>query len=214
MSFHASSILRAVTRCAAAIVCAVWLVGCSNAPDTVDVTPVCLRYLPAEGTASGHVLTRTGAGSTCNFVQIELVATDLNDIFGAEIGVSYATSVAAIFLAEVGPLLTESDGVSVACGSSLAEYGVDCFVTQDFVQGTVDLEISRTPQTPGTVSAPSEGAVLATLTFSQLTFLSGANGPLEFRFGKLLTDDMPPENVIDLATDPAAFVGGTLIIQE
>lgn len=208
---------KALTLMTAASLCAVLCVGCSDDP-TVDVTTQCLALLPSEGSASGHVISRTGTESTCNYLEIELVATDLDAIHSAEIQVAYPNGLTILLLAEAGPLLLGSGDASVACGLALSEYGVDCFVTDDFENGTVDLSISRTPATPGTVNALADGAVLATLTFLQLTTLPGAQGPFDFYYGKLLDDGNggtgSPGTIIDVNVDPSTFVGGQIIIQQ
>ena len=202
---------------AVALLCAAVCVSCSDEP-TVDVSTQCLVLLRDEGTAPGHVISRTGAESTCNYLDIELVATDINQIRSAEIKVSYPNGPAILILAQVGPLLLGTDGESVGCGLALSEYGVYCELTDDFENGTVDLALSLTSQTNWTVDAPAEGAVLAVLTFLQLTTLPDAQGPFEFNYGKLLDDGNEgqnnPSTIIDVNVDPSTFVGGQMIIQE
>jgi len=199
------------------LLCAVVCVSCSDDP-TVDVTTQCLALLADEGTAPGHVISRTGELSTCNYLDVELVATDIEGIHAAEIQVGYPSGLAILLLAEVGPLLLESGDESVACGLALSEYGVDCFLTDDFGNGTVDLSITRTQLPPDSVDAPPEGAVLATLTFLQITTLPGAQGPFEFIYGKLLDDGnggaTNPGTIIDVNVDSSTFVGGQMIIQQ
>jgi hypothetical protein len=208
---------RAWPLLAAALLCVGLCLSCSDEHD-VDISARCLEFFADEGTPEGHVISRTGADSVCNFLDIELVATDLEQIHSAEIQLLYPNSLAFLQLLEVGPLLLGTDGVGVDCGRALAEYGVDCVLTDDFENGTIDLSISRTPQSPGTVDAPAEGAVLVKLTFLQLTTLTGAQGPFEFNFGKLLDDgnggQTSPNAIIDVRVDPSTFVGGQLVIVE
>ena len=208
---------NALMLTALALLCALVCVSCSDDP-SVDVSTQCLALLADEGTAPGHVISQTGTESTCNYLDIELVATDIADIHSAEIQVAYANGLAILILVEAGPLLLGSGDESVACGLALSEYDVDCFVTDNFENGTVDLSISRTPQSPGTVDAPADGAVLAKLTFLQITTLPGANGSFSFNYGKLLDDgnggQTSPGTIIDVNADPSTFVGGQMIIQE
>jgi hypothetical protein len=211
---------RAVTLALTALICAVVCVGCSDDP-SVSVSAQCLTLLPSEGTAQGHVISRTGADSTCNFLDVELVATDIQGIRSAEINVSYPNGLTFLLLAEVGELLLGIDGESVACGLALSEYGVFCEVGDDFENGVVELDLSLTSQEEGewTVDAPAgEGAVLARLTFRQITTLPGAQGPFDFNYGKLLDDGnegtTAPVAIIDVNVDSSTFVGGQMIIQE
>ena len=208
---------RALRLTALALLCAAVCVSCTDDP-SVDVSTQCLALLPSEGTASGHVISRTGAESTCNFLDVELVATDISQIRSAEIQVAYPNGLAILILAEVGPLLLGTDGESVACGLALSEYGVFCKLGDDFEDGTVELDLSLTSDINWTVDAPAEGAVLAVLTFLQLTTLPGAQGPFEFNYGKLLDDgnegESSPSIIIDVNVDPSTFVGGQIIIQE
>jgi hypothetical protein len=143
---------------------------------------------------------------------VEVVTTNVSGIFSAEIQLAYPNGLAIVAFVEAGPLLLDSGDESVACAEALAAYGVDCFVTDDFENGTVDLSISRTPQTPGTVDAPAEGAVLARLTFLQLLPTDG-QGPVDFPFGKLQDDgggSGSPVILLD-AQDEGAFAGGQMI---
>jgi hypothetical protein len=205
---------------AAALLCALVCVGCSD-DSSVDVTAQCLALLPDESAPSGRVISRTGEESTCNFLQVELVATDIDNIRSAEINFSYPFALTAPILAEVGPLLLGEDDTFVACDDPvLSDYDVFCKFTEFGEETEVDtreLDISLTSRTNWTVDAPPEGAVLARLTFQQLTTLSGANGPFAFNFGKLLDDGNEGQNtptaIIDLSVDPSAFVGGQMVIQ-
>jgi hypothetical protein len=207
---------RAIEAFALTLLCAGFCLSCSDDP-TVDVTTQCLDFVAAEGTPSGNVVLRKSSASSCNFLVLDLVATDIEGIYSAEVTVEYATAVAAIFMFEVGPLLLtdEGDGSPASCGSSMADYGVACQATGDFASGSVDISISRIVTTWGTNTADAgpEGAVLGTLTFSQLTLLAGANGPVSFPFGKLLNAEMEPQNILDV-NDPAngTFLGGQFVI--
>lgn len=210
---------RAAVALALATFCAGVCLSCSDDP-TVDVTVQCLDFIGAEGSPSGNIVARKSSSSSCNFLVLDLVATDIADIFSAEVTVEYATSVAGIFMFEVGPLLTGADvGTFVGCASSESDYAVSCQATGDFEQGTVDISLSRTNPVwnSETAVAGTEGSILARLTFSQLSILAGANGPFGYRYGKLLNAAMPPQNIIDIngpAITNGTFLGGQLVIVE
>jgi hypothetical protein len=197
----------------AALLCIGLCLSCSDDP-SASFSTVCLELLAEEGNAGGGVYLRTGTESTCNDLVIEVVAANVSGIFTAELQLTYPNSLAIVVLAEAGPLLLESGDASVACAQALSQYGVDCLVTDDFGNGTVDLAISRTAtQTPGTVDAPAEGAVLARLTFLQLLPTDG-QGTVGFPFGKLQDDGeggtTAPVILLD-AQDAGSFAGGQMV---
>ena len=80
--------------------------GSGGGGGTSGSTAPCLAYMPASAPVPSSVVTRSSGGS-CGTLQLEFVATDVNDLFTASFRVTY------------DPTIMEYDSFSVA-GSHLS----------------------------------------------------------------------------------------------
>lgn len=215
--------MRGMLACTAVLLCAGLCAGCSDDPESVTIVPQCLEFDSDSSPAGGNVIARTAPGSECNRLKLELVATDIADIWSADIVISYPVALTRAFGVEVGAFLTD-DGEAVSCGAEAQAHGVDCVPVDDFLNGKLQIDLSRTNLALGGVDAGPAGEVLLTLTFIQLTGLQGANGPMTYEVGKLGDDGNggAPQTIIDNNPDAdpppllpdGAFIGGTMIIRD
>jgi hypothetical protein len=66
--------------------------GCSSDSNTVEVvipTELCVGFVPSELPVSGNVVSRLRADSTCAVAFIEVVGTDIDDVFSVAAHINY-----------------------------------------------------------------------------------------------------------------------------
>jgi hypothetical protein len=90
--------------------------ACGGGSDDGGVTPDtgCLVYEPSSTPTSGNVAGRTGVGSTCNVLELELIVTDVANIFTVEFTLQYSESTVRYAGVNTALSILESDGTQVA----------------------------------------------------------------------------------------------------
>jgi hypothetical protein len=131
-----------------------------------------------------------GAGTTCDDVVIELVVTDVTDLFAAEMTVTFNSAVAVY------------DGNSVI-GSVLSSDGAQIEVLEHEQPGQVTLGLTRLAADGVDVTG---SAVLVKIMF-QKPALDDGSTPLGIPSGSLLGSETPPQ-----VKGGIQWVGGTLTI--
>ena len=90
--------------------------GCGSDSNTVQVVippELCIDFVPSEPPAPGKVVTRLRDDSTCSFAIVEVVGTDINDVFSVATHIEYAfTAVAFSELSTSGSVLAQ-DGAGL-----------------------------------------------------------------------------------------------------
>jgi hypothetical protein len=114
---------------------------------------LCITLAPSAAPAPGTVVVQNAAASTCTLALVDLVATDVNDVFGLSTTVEY--DVASLFFVDV-----------ITPGSVLAGDGAQLIViAQEGPLGTVTIGVSRNASTAIDVTG---SGVVATLRFIPL----------------------------------------------
>jgi hypothetical protein len=86
--------------------------ACSDDPPAT--TELCIEFTATSAAASGSVTSRLGDDSECSAATVELIATDIDDIFAFESHITYEPDVVSFAgYSTVGSIL-ESDGADVA----------------------------------------------------------------------------------------------------
>jgi hypothetical protein len=178
--------------------CACVTLACDSGGDEVIATPDCLVLTSAPAPLPQTVTVRTGAGSTCNRLELELVVTAVDDVFGAAFTFTFPNAIAVFAgLDDAGSFL-EAGGVDPIPFAEVAPDGI-----------TVTAGITRQGDVGG-VDAGADGALLATLVFQR--FAAGGSGDVTFQAAEselLAPGDPAP---VPITSPPVTWVGGTLSI--
>jgi hypothetical protein len=169
--------------------------GGSNGGGGVIPDPACLEFNASNSPASGEVAAREAVGSTCDRIVVELIITDVNDIFGFQIDFTYDDSVVSY------------DGFSTS-GSILVNDGATLLVVTDPDPATVPFSISaaRPGAASGSVDATGQHRLIR--VFFRRLVESGTSS-LAFTEGRLFNVDPPPDNEIP----GIPFHGGTFVVR-
>ena len=180
-------------RAAASVLTGILLVsaGCGGGDSGGATAAPCLSFVGAQAPAAGRVVARPLAGGgTCAARAIEIVVTDVNDVFGAQLTVNFdATQV--------------SYGGASSQGSFLTSGGAQVSVQQDGTGGTVTVGISRVGVSTGVNVTGSQ--VLIRLTFAPLAVGSST---LSITSAQLFGSQTPP-----LPKPGLTWSGGSFTIQ-
>lgn len=179
--------VNSVRRMSCALVTLLVTLGCGGGgsgggDDNGGVTPTatCISFSAGAGPASGTATSAKGAGSVCTTVIVEVLLTDVNDVF--------TVSFDAVF----DPDTARYDGFSVA-GSHLSSDGAALQVIETTATGQVSLGITRSNPATGINFAGSQTVVklmfvkasgvdegdTASLTFSNTHVLGSEQPPVE-----------------------------------
>jgi hypothetical protein len=157
-------------RAAALLLAALPLCGCQD-----DDEPPCLTFTPAASPASGTVSTTSTLGSQCDLLELQLLISDVPDVFAVSLGILYdPATVAFAGLFPEGALL-DADGTPLAVEVSGPEGALSAGVTRISTTG-IDASGTR---------------VLLRMRFSRL---GGAGAtPLTFDRPTMLGSETPPQ---------------------
>lgn len=111
----------------------------------------CLSFVGTQAPAAGRVVARLATGGSCSARAVEIVVTDVSDVFGAQFTLTFdATKVAYAGASSTGSFLTSGAQVSIQEGNTGS--------------GTVSVGISRIGVSTGVNVSGSQ--VLIRLTFA------------------------------------------------
>jgi hypothetical protein len=131
--------------------------------------------MPASAPVPSSIVTRSSGGS-CGTLRLELVATDVTDLFEASFRVTF------------DPTVMEYDSFSVT-GSHLSSDGVQLQVFDATAAGMVDIDVSRIGSATG---IDFNGEVLISLSFDRVQSFGSASAPLTISNELLQDSDAPP----------------------
>lgn len=151
----------------------------------------CIGFLASADPAPATAVARQAAGSTCGEVVIEIVLTDVSDVFAVEFTASFDTAVAAY------------DGYSLA-GSHLASDGAQVLVLESKQPGAVSLGLTRANSSSGVSFAGGRG--LVRLLFRRAG--TADRGPLSFSSTRVFGSEQPP-----VEKPGIEWIGGTFQVQ-
>ncbi len=169
--------------------------GCSSddSSGTVFTIPTCITFIPAStGTPPEKVVLQEGAGSTCDEARVDIMVTDVDDVYGAGFVIEYSGAIVAY------------QGFSTT-GSFLEDDNVNTQIVQDGPIGSVTFSITRVQDAN---PASSDGVdVSGTRLLGTLRFTSfSVGGPAELTLtNNNLFDSGTPPQAITLAPPTWAF---------
>ena len=166
--------------------------SCSDSDNGGGMTTTpCLDFAAASTPSAGTVVAQDGTGSTCDVAVIDLIVTDVNGLFGANIVLQYPSTLVSFQSAtEIGSvLLSDANPVELIPGVS---------------SGTLTVGLSRL-NTSTTVNAVGS-QLLVRLSFSRIA--ATGSGPLSPTAGSALLDaGTPPDSIPGIT-----FSGGIFTI--
>ena len=165
--------------------------GCGGG-DGGTVTPsICLSFTGAQAPAAGRVVSRQGTGGGCSARFVDVVVTDVNDVFSGSFTVNFDPARVAF-------------GSASATGTFLAAGGTQVEVVQTNPQpGSVTVGISRIGSTTGVDVAGSQ--VMIHLSFAPV---SAGTATLTLTSAQLFGNETPPQPKSGLT-----WSGGTFTVQ-
>lgn len=146
-----------------------------------DVLPsTCITFSASAAPGSSMVVAQQGSGSQCDLVEVELVVTDVDDVF------------AASFIVVFDAALAQYQGTSLS-GSLLTSDGAQVQVVERTLQaGQVSVGLSRLGTNVGGIDFTGTGS-LVKLLFQQNPGAGTAAGSLTFGNPRLLGSETPPQ---------------------
>ena len=164
--------------------------GDDSSPGSVIPPGTCVDFTAAAAPAAGTVVARKNPTSSCDVLGIDLVVTDVSDIFAIELTVEYDQAVVSY------------DGVGTS-GSLLSSDGAGLEVIDGGVGGRTSVSISRFGVVTGVDAVGSH--VLATLIFRRPGAAGVSN--LTVSSAVLFDSDAPPLPIA------AQWFGGTFTVR-
>jgi hypothetical protein len=165
--------------------------ACGGGDGGTMAPALCLSFTGAQPPAPGRVAARAGSGGSCAARSVELVVTDVSDVFSGSFTVTF------------DPARVSFGGASAA-GSLLAAGGTQVNVVQTNAQpGSVTIGIGRIGSSTGVNVTGSQ--VLVRLTFAPV---SAGTSALGLTGGQLFGSQTPPQPKSGLT-----FTGGTFTVQ-
>jgi hypothetical protein len=165
--------------CCLVVACGVALSGACSDDDAGVPDAVCVEFAPAEAPEAGMVTARAASESTCDVAVVEIVATDIDDVFSIETDVLY-DNVAVRYL-----------GFD-AEGSVLGADGVEVVpIVSEVEDGRITLGIARRSSTGIDVS----GTRLLVKLFFLNNPVAGTTGSLTLTDECLRGSEEPPDDV-------------------
>ena len=164
--------------------------GCGSDSNTVQVVippELCADFVPSEPPAPGKVVTRLRDDSTCSFAIIEVVGTDINDVFSVATHIEYAfTAVAFDSLSTLGSVLAQDAGEPITW-------------VEELVPGEITIGVSRNADDTVDIVGTQ---VLMTLLF--VPFDLGASD-MTVQTPCLTSGEEPPEPLGDVSCFGGSF---------
>jgi hypothetical protein len=165
--------------------------GGDNSPSPID--EVCVEFAPDQAPAAGTLTPVLVEGSTCETIFVDLLATDVNDVFGLDTVLSYDSE------------LVRFRGWSNA-GSYLRNDGAElATLINENAIGEITIGMSRVLVQTGVDIAGPE--TLLRLEFDIATG-TAQTGDVELRADCLLDSQDPPQSI-----QGVTCVGGTLTVR-
>jgi len=152
----------------------------------------CIRFSSATLPALGTVACVKGAGATCELLAVDLIITDVDDIFTAEFTILF------------DPAIANYEGTSSE-GSILESDGTQLTMLANERPGEITILISRLGGVFGDIDAVGE-QFLARMYFSKAA--DNGSSTLVFGTARLFSSQFPPEIIPDIE-----WSGGTLLIR-
>jgi hypothetical protein len=163
--------------------------GCGgNGGETPTENPPCLRFEADSSPTSGEVTARRASASTCDQLILEIVVTDIDDVWAMGSRVTYPHSLLTYRSMDTSDTFLDDDGVGLQL-----EDGVDNQVDNGNGTTTATFGVTRVGQDEPNISATGE-RILATLVFRRVG--TGGSGQLA------LTDPVVEEAVPGGGTIP------------
>ncbi len=153
------------------------LAGCGNGGGGT-VPSICFSFVPDAAPSASTVVARSGSGSSCELLVVELVLTDVTDVF------------AVSFRASFDPSLLAYDGHSLA-GSHLTSDGAQVQALETVGQGEVQLGLSRLNPAGGIDFGGPQ--VFVKLLFRKPVGAQGGSGRLDFADTQVFDSQQPPQ---------------------
>lgn len=166
--------------------------SCGGGGGGGTIPSTCIAFLAGAAPAPSTAVARQAAGSVCGTVIVEIVITDVTDVFAVDFTVSFDPSVARY------------DGHSLS-GSRLTSDGAIPQVLESIQPGLVTLSISRFNPSTGIDFSGTQTVVK--LIFSMPVGAGAASGNLIFSNTKVLGSETPPVEKPNIQ-----WFGGTLRI--
>jgi len=168
------------------------LIGCSTAgggdgEGDKSGPGSCLDFVPITAPSPGNLAARKGAGSTCDLLEVELIITDVTDVFEVNFSITLDSSVAAFDSIDTSTSFLRDDGTDLAVIQNpvigitrLGSTGMDAtgskelvklYFSRNLLSGVSNLNFNAT-QVFGSETPPTEkngitwtgGAIAATIS--------------------------------------------------
>ena len=152
----------------------------------------CIRFSSATPPAPGAVACVEGAGATCELLAVDLIISDIDDIFTAEFTIIF------------DPAVAHYEGMSSE-GSILESDGTQLTKLENHQPGEITIIISRLGAAFGGIDAVGE-QFLARMYFSKVA--DNGSTTMLFNTARLFNSQFPPEIIPDVE-----WAGGTLLIR-
>lgn len=168
--------------------------GCDDddSPGVVIAPQGCLEFVAASSPAPGTVVARPVAGSSCDFVAVELIVSDVTDLFGADLIVNF------------DPTVVTLSGSGTSPAGSILGTGL-IFDLASAGSGQVAIGVSRTSPPGVTVTGPQ---LLVTLAFTRVAD-QASSSTLNFTNPSLLDSSPQPMEIPGIT-----WSGGTFVVTE
>lgn len=153
--------------------------GSSPAPSTVVPPGVCLDFNAISAPASGTVVASENGATTCDRLVLDLLVTDVDDLFGAEFTLGF------------NPAALRYDGYDES-DSILGSDGTELVVVPHQESGLIQLTIARLRASSGGIDAVGAQLLI------QLDFVREADSgtsQLAFSDERLFDSDVPPQEI-------------------
>jgi hypothetical protein len=160
--------------------------------DTTGGGVVCVEFRADQEPTPGEVTALMSSNTTCEAVIVELVVTDVDDVFGLQTMITYDTSIAQFSGWDTTDSILRSDGSEVAS------------VVREVAAGTIEVGVTRVLQ--------GGSDVTGTGTILELFFLINRNtegsGDLTLEQQCLWGSEDPPQSKPDVDCS-----GGNLVVR-
>jgi hypothetical protein len=161
-------------------------------PACHDCDNACLQFVDADTPSPDSVTCRQGADSTCDLIAVDLIVTDVLDMFTVD------------FTFTFDPAVVHYENLA-AEGSILSSDGAQVTILEDPQQGQVTITIARLGLGSGGIDAIGE-QFLVRLYFGKAA--ESGSSSLSFTTTRMFTGVFPPEII-----EGVEWSGGTLIIR-
>ena len=151
--------------------------SCGSDRDDGAARLVCIQFRPAAAPAPGTVAAIDGAGSVCGVADLELVITDVPDVFAAAFTVTFDPALVSFSAVSTTGSVLESDGAALEVVVVEGTGAVDVFVSRFGVSTGVNAVCAATLLTVRFVPIAPAGSTM--VTFSATKVLGSETPPLE-----------------------------------